>query len=433
MKLFHSVLSMTFAALTIPSLCPAQQNGEATASPALDIRPYGRLQLMGFGQSLTDKISADQRVYLYLKEARFGLLTNDGSTKFDAQVAFGGEDIIVSPTPGISLQLLDFDVDVPLTQSLRLKAGQFKVPYGREGLTNSGYFSFGDRSIQYNAFQLGRDVGIAAYGTSGNLTGTIGMFTGGGRDIPIKYLPEHLGLPMLVLRAGMNNGYDEDIFTVKQTDYNPSRGSAFYVNAMVTKDSRIGHSTVLNVKSSDKSLLIDGNWNPFIGATPLDRGEYWQAGADAAMRGSLTENWLGFGEAELNFGGYKNVYGSLSSVGGRALAGISRKPYEIAVRVAFIKPDSKFAYVSSSHQSYPIVDDKPIYEISLAATYFIQGDRLKLTADLPILLQVPIIADPNSGAYVLTQQPDQVSFLASGATMSRQNVVQGRLQLQYVF
>ncbi len=214
---------------------------------------------------------------------------------------------------------------------------------------------------------------------------------------------------------------------------NPTQGSAFYVNAMYTKDSRIGHSTVLNVKTSDKALLIDGNWNPYIGATPLDRGEYWQAGADAATRGSITENWLAFAEAELNFGGFKNTYGSLSAVGGRMQAGISQRPYEIALRFAFISPDSKFAYVASNHQSFPIVDDKPIYEITIGVTYFIQGDRLKLTADLPILLKVPVLEDPSSGAYVLTQQPDQVSFLASGGTVSRQNVAQGRLQLQYAF
>jgi hypothetical protein len=433
MKMLHRTLSLSFAAAALTLSSPAQQSGSAAGDSSLNIRPYGRMQLMGFGQSLTDNLRADQRMYLYLKEARFGLLANAGDTKFDAQVAFGGEDIVVAPTPGVSLQLLDFDVDMPLSNSLRLKAGQFKVPYGREGLTNSGFLSFGDRSILYNAFVLGRDVGVAAYGSWGNFDGAVGVFTGGGRDIPIRYLPEHLGLPMLVLRAGVNTGYDEDVFTVRQTENNPPLGAALYINAMYTKDSRIGHSTVLNIKSTDKSLLIDGNWNPYIGAEPLDRGEYWQAGTDAATRGVLTEDWLAFGEAELDFGGYKNVYGSLSSAGARLQVGVAQKPYEIALRGAFIKPDSKFAYVSAGDQAYPIVDDKPIYEITLGVTYFIQGDRLKLNADLPILLKMPVMQDQNSGAYILTQQPDQVSFLASGATVSRQNIVQGRLQLQYAF
>jgi len=398
-----------------------------------DITLYGRMQLMGFGQSVTDNVESNNRVYLYLKEARFGITGTEADMKLDIQIAFGGEDVIVAPNPGISLQLLDFSIDAPLISSIRFKAGQFKVPYGREGLTNSGYLSFGDRSIQNNAFVVGRDVGAAVYGTSGSLTGVLGIFTGGGRDIPIKYLPERLGLPMVVLRVGVNNGYDEDILTVKQTDYNLSPGSAFYVNGLYTEDSRIGHSTVLNVKSSDKSLLIDGNWNPFITATPLDRGTLWQVGADAAYRCSLNGTTLAFGEAEVNFGSYKNMYGSLAATGGRLQVGIDQRPYEFAIRYAFIQPDSKFSYVASNHQSYPIVNNQLIHEVTLGASCFLSNNHLKLTADLPILIQVPVINDPVSGAYVLTQQPDQVVYVATGGKIDRQNVVQARVQLQYIF
>jgi hypothetical protein len=390
------------------------------------------MQLMGFGQSVTDNVESNDRAYLYLKQARFGITGTEEDVKLDVQVAFGGEDVIVAPSPGISLQLLDFSIDAPLASSLRFKAGQFKVPYGREGLTNSGYLSFGDRSIQYDAFVVGRDVGAALYGTCGTLTGALGVFTGGGRDIPIKYLPEKLGLPMVVLRAGINNGYDEDIFTVKQTDYNVSTGSAVYVNALYTQDSRIGHSTVLNVKSSDKSFLLDGNWNPFIGASPLDRGTWWQVGGDAAYRSSMSGTYFMFGEAEINFGGFKNMYGSVAASGGRLQIGIDQLPYEVAIRYAFIQPDSKFAYVAATRQSYPIVNDQLIHEVTLGVSYYLKN-HLKLTADLPILIRVPVINDPVSGAYVLTQQPDQVVYVATGGKIDRQNVVQARLQLQYAF
>ena len=433
MKTFQRMIFVFFIIGVSTLRTNAQHNNDTTSESKLEITPYGRLQLLGFGQSLTDHIQADQRVYMYLKEARFGLQGNDDGTKLDIQFAFGGEDIIVAPSPGISLQLLDFSIDVPLSQSLRLKAGQFKVPYGREDMTNTGYLSFGDRSIQYNAFEMGWDVGLATYGTSGDLTAALGIFTGGGRDIPIKYLPEKVGIPLLVLRAGINDGYDEDILTVKQTDYNPSTGSAFYINALYTSDSRIGHSTVLNVKSSDKSLLLDGNWNPFIAASPLDVGQFWQIGADAAVRKILREDLLGFAEAELNYGSYNNKYGSISSAGGRIQFGIHQKPYEIALRYAFISPSSKFAYIGSNQKSYSIVDDKLIHEITLGVTYFLKNDRLKLTLDLPILIQAPVMNDPISGSYVLTQQPDQVTYIASGGKIDRQNIVQGRIQLQYAF
>jgi hypothetical protein len=425
MKIHHTVILL---------LCGlAMESPHVVSQTKPDIALYGRMQLMGFGQSVKDNIESNDRMYLYLKQARFGITGIEDDTKLDIQVAFGGEDVIVAPNPGISLQLLDFSIDIPLGSSTRLKAGQFKVPYGREGMANSGYLSFGDRSIQYNAFVVGRDVGAAVSGSSGTLTGALGVFTGGGRDIPIKYLPEKLGLPMVVVRAGINNGYDEDIFTVKQTNENPSPGSAFFVNALYTKDSRIGHSTVLNVKSSDKSLLLDGNWNPFIAATPLDRGTLWQVGADAAFRCKMNGANLAFGEAEINYGGFSNTYGSLSTTGGRFQIGIDQMPYEIAVRYAFIQPDSRFAYVGSNHQANPIVNNEWIHEVTIGVSYYLKNNHLKITADLPILLQVPVINDPVSGAYVLTQQPDQVIYVASGGKIDRQSVVQGRLQLQYIF
>jgi hypothetical protein len=433
MKSYTRLVSLCFALIFSTLTVKAQSSADSLSGSKLDVRPYGRLQLLGFGQSLNDQVQSDQRAYLYLKEARFGLHGNDEGIKLDLQFAFGGEDIIVAPSPGISLQLLDFSIDLPLSESLRLKAGQFKVPYGREGMTNTGYFSFGDRSIQYNAFVMGWDVGVALYGKTSDFTAALGVFTGGGRDIPIKYLPEKLETPMMVLRVGFNNGYDKDILDVRQSVYQPSPGSAIYLNALYTADSKIGHSTVLNVKASDKSLLLDATWNPYIATAPLNTGQLWQIGADAGIRTSFKEGVLGFAEAELNLAGFDNKYGALSVLGGRILFGVHQKPFEFALRYAFISPTSKFAYTSSTKKTYEILDTKLIHEVTLSATYFIKGDRLKLIADLPILVQAPVMNDPVSGAYVLTQQPDQVSYLASGGKIYRQNIFQGRIQLQYAF
>jgi len=428
-RLLNLFLALTFAALTIK----AQPSVDSLSGSKLSIAPYGRMQLLGFGQSLTDNVQSGQRVYLYLKQARLGFHGNDGDIKMDLQFALGGEEIIVAPSPGISLQLLDFNIDFPILESIRLKAGQFKVPYGREGMTNTGYISFGDRSIQYNAFVLGRDVGLTLYGKSNNLTAALGIFTGGGRDIPIKYLPEKLGIPMIVLRAGFNDGYDKDILDVKQSFYQPSTGAAVYLNAVYTADSKVGHSTVLNVKASDKSLILDPSWNPYIASAPLTTGQFWQIGADAGIRTSLKKDIIGFAEAELNLGGFDNKYGALNIAGGRILLGVSQKSFECALRYAFISPTSKFAYTSSTKKTYTISDTKLINEVTLGASYFIKEDRLKLTVDLPILIQVPVMNDPISGSYVLTQQPSQISYFTSGGKVDRQNIVQGRIQLQYAF
>src|SRR6185503_10108456 len=96
--------------------------------------------------------------------------------------------------------------------------------------------------------------------TRGAMTGTFAVMTGGGRDIPQRYLPEELGTPMLVTRFGYNDGLDKDI----------------YVNALYIKDSSIGHSTVVNAPATDKNLLINGNYNPFIGKAPFSLSTIWQ-------------------------------------------------------------------------------------------------------------------------------------------------------------
>ena len=436
MKRISQILPAVLFTALLSNPGVAQQATENPNPPAKgELKLYGRLQTIAFGQYVNDNFANKVRLYLYLKQARFGVSTYYDDVKFDFQAAFGGEEEIKAPSPGISLSMLDLSADILLCESMHIKVGQFKVPYGREGLTNEGYIQFNDLSIQYLATRVGRDVGVAAYGSSGNFTAAFGVFTGGGRDVPIRYIPQDLGIPMLVVRAGINNGLDEDILTLKQTNYNPKEGFAIYANALYTKDSKIGHSTALNVKTSDKSLLLNSNWNPFINTRPFDKGDFWQAGVDAAFRTSLSEMMFVSGEAEVNYGAYKNTYGNINVLGGRAQAGIYKQPLELAFRYAFIRPSPQFAYVASTGTAYNIVDGKLIHELTLGMTYYIKGDRLKIGIDLPILIGVPVLTEPNLGAYVLTEQPDQTTIIAppTNAKIDRQNVVEARMQLQYGF
>jgi hypothetical protein len=432
MKSVKSVL--VFLAVCTATLYASEGNSDSlNVSTKPELVFYGRVQLMGSAQSVLDKLRSDKRIYLFLKQARLGLTANIDDVILDFQTAFGGEEIVVAPSPGVSLQLLDYSVDFPILESLRLKVGQYKVPYGREGLTNTGYLLFGDRSVQYNAFLLGRDVGVTLYGSSDALTGALGVFTGGGRDVPIRYLPEKFGFPMITLRLGYNEGYDENVLTLRQTNFNSKPGYAAYVNGLYMRDFIIGHSTILNVKSIDKSLLIDPAWNPYIAAIPFSQGVLWQVGGDAAFRNPINDNWWALGEVELNRGGYENGFGAIFLTGGRIQLAVSRKPFDIGIRYAFFKPDKNFAYVANNSQSYTITDDKLVHELTLGVNYYLKNDRLKVTADLPFLFQVPVMDDPVSGAYILTQQQSQVSYISTGGSVVRKNVVQGRLQLQYMF
>ena len=118
-------------------------------------------QVIGFGQQVDDPFTDHNRLYLFMKEARFRTNGRYQDYSFNLEFALGGEESIVAQT-GVSLSLLDLSVNIPIGfNHSYLKVGQFKVPYGRERLTYSGYSQFLERSVQDLGFRVGRDVGLA--------------------------------------------------------------------------------------------------------------------------------------------------------------------------------------------------------------------------------------------------------------------------------
>src|SRR5262249_45611857 len=89
----------------------------------------GRLQLLGFAEHVVDPSRNDGRAYMFLKQARLSLAGEHQGFKLKMQVAFGGEDEIKAPSPGISLALLDLYADVPVKAlgDAHVRVGQFKV------------------------------------------------------------------------------------------------------------------------------------------------------------------------------------------------------------------------------------------------------------------------------------------------------------------
>jgi hypothetical protein len=350
--------------------------------------------------------------------------------RYGVMLAFGGEDEIKAPTPGISLGLLDMYVDVPvkILGNSYVRVGQFRVPYGRERLTESGTLLFADRSIQNLAFRVGRDVGATFHTQAGPLVAGVGIFTGGGRDIPERYLPQTLGTPMVVLRAGVDTGIGEDVFATRDLQAVPDTlQMAFFVNGFYVKDSLVGHSTVFNTKSSEKPLLINGNWNPFVAQAPFTLGRLWQVGADVAARAPVGPGVLS-GEVEGNFGVYQNDYGDIRVAGGRAQVAYQWNPVQVALRYALVLPDERFAVGDA-----PITGKRAIQEVTPAITYSFKGFGAKIVADLPIQLNTPVIFEEAVGSYLLTEQPDQTALLKKGAPISRQNVIEARLLVQASF
>ena len=412
----------------------ATPTGEATSTGKFDVDIHGRLQWLGVAQSVDDDFRNDQRLYLFMKQARVRLGGHYEDTTFDVQWAYGGEEVVTS---NVSLSLLDFSFDTPMPLGTRLKVGQFRVPYGRERMTESGSLGFADRSIQSLGFGWNRDVGVALHATRGSFMGAAGIFTGGGRDVPQRYLPESLGSPMFVARVGYNRGMDEDVFEVRSRNDRPRKKAiAAYVNGLYLKDTLIGHSTVLNVRASDKSLLINPNWNPFIAKAPMKQGEVWQAGGDVAAVAPAGP-WMLTGEVEANYGTYSNEYGRLSLKGGRVQVGASRGRVDLNARYAVLYPDTRMANTFTPTGATPqnvrfITTDTPFREFTPSLTYRYRS-HVTVVADLRFLRDMLLVTENRLGTYVASEQPDQVTLIRPGAGFARGNVVDARLMLQFTF
>ena len=395
----------------------------------------GYLQAIGVAEHVPDLVRDEDRFYLFLKEARIRFDGTIDKVPFEVMLATGGEDI--TPNTNAALGLLDFNFDLPLGEDYDVKIGQFHVPYGRERLTDDSTMSFGERSIENLGFAWNRDYGVALTTTKGNMTGTFAVMTGGGRDIPQRYLPEELGTPMLVTRFGYNDGLDKDIYHVTGRDTAPSAPhKAFYVNALYIKDSSIGHSTVVNVRATDKNLLINGNYNPFIGKAPFSLSTIWQAGADAAYRAPFAGGAINV-EGQVDISHFDNDYGTLRLTGGRVQLGYSRGKVDAGLRLAALRLDKKMAYVANGVANRIVREGGPLKEITPSLTYHLYPN-VSIVADLPYLPDMLVFQENGIGSYVMYEQPDQVTVIKPGTTTGtgrviRANVLQARLMVQLGF
>ena len=406
---------------------------------------FGRMQLLGAAENVPDPTRKNDRVYLFLREARLGARGEFSGYKYEVQTEYGGEETM----PGdAALTLLDMAVDapVPVGENTSIKIGQFRVPYSREGLTDTGYLPFSDRSIQSMGFLMGRDYGVAVQSYEGPFAGTFGVFSGGGADLPAHFIPEALGVPLLVARAGYNDGVDADIYHVSATDLNIRRvEKAAYVNALFEKDSSVGHSTILNTKYADQDLLASPSWNPYLpmngsgtyppGPQGFRAGDLYQVGADAVYRLPLAPGRALDFESEVNWGGYQNQFGILHEASGRLQAGLLLRPLEVDLRYVALLPDKNMGATDSSG-GLVTMGAKPIHQIDPGVTWYLKGQNVKVTADAPVYLGMPVIVEPYTGSYVLSDFPNEINasnLVNPGWTLSRRTVTEARLLLQFQF
>jgi phosphate-selective porin OprO and OprP len=81
----------------------------------------------------------------------------------------------------------DLNYDLRGDKSVQIKAGQFRIPFGRQELTSSMSQQFTDRAIASGEFAKGRDLGVQLWGEvlDHKLEYRFGVFNGGGYGVAI--------------------------------------------------------------------------------------------------------------------------------------------------------------------------------------------------------------------------------------------------------
>lgn len=440
----------------------------------------GSFQLLGNVQGLNDPYKDDVRSYMFLKTAR---LTTGGEyegVKFRVELALGGEEQIKGDYSGsvlnASMSLLDAYADAPLLFGSRFRFGQMLVPFGRERLVYERDSQFVGRSINNLATTLGRDVGGTLYGNLGVFAYAFGLYAGGGRDVPERYIPAKLGTPMLVAKVGINNGADDDILTVNQGGVSTDKLTyGVYLSGMYQKDSLVGHSTVDQVRMTEYSLIMSPTWNPYLsqkGGGVYGQGDLMQFAIDAIVRVPVSGMTVAT-ELEANVANFSNEFGTMTVPGGRAQMSLLVDQFEVAARYSMIAlgnagfgyngsynaATSSYTAGSSNATIYRFLSDdrrqgsnsgnllmNQIQEIGMTVSYYFKN-RVKAMVEVS-LSDVPVVSENNSadttrvGAYSLLQQPEQSKLIAANGTVSgvnvgsevtRQLVKDLRIMLQYRF
>lgn len=388
----------------------------------------GRFQLYGVGQRVNDPVKPNERAFLFLKQARIMTYGEFEEYKYYAEWAMGGEEAVKNLNS--SMSLLDFRADIPVMNSVYLRAGQFKAPFGRESLTDDGSQNFTERSINNLSAMLGRDVGMAVVLEQKGYMGTFGIFTGGGRDNPERYLPEELGVPLIAARFGYDSeGNDPYNYKNNQVATKSPDAFAAFLNLAYMEDTRVGHSSVLNVKASDRSLLLNPNWNPYIAQTPYSRSHVLQGSIDVQKTftmGSLPSS----AELELTHGEFANDFGTLQ-VNGARVSGVAAygNDFELGLRYAAVYPTNDF-----KNGGRQITGSDPFQEITASINYFHRRFS-RFTFEAVFHLNTPVIIEPGVGSYVLVEQPDQASLVKAPTNgyVERQFVPAGKFMYQLTF
>jgi hypothetical protein len=261
-----------------------------------------------------------------------------------------------------SSRMLDFRFTAKALDGLRLRVGQWKIPYNRERVDSSGKQQFAERSIVNDPFTLDRQQGLALFGrlwkgTTADSWYNVGVFSATGRG---------------------GSGSVEDPMWLGRWQWNfLGRDLPFSQSDVGYRDRPAGTLSVAGATWRGPFTAFSsagGGELPGFEQGDPDRYEVGQAMVETAFqyRGfSLQQeyHWKTVDDTEEGTtteleGGYLQLGLFLHSL----VPGIP-KPLEVAARYARVDPD-----ISA-------VDDLR-EELTLAFNWFFHGHRNKLTLDL---------------------------------------------------
>lgn len=186
--------------------------------------------------------------------------------------------------PDTANPLEDANVNYDFTggkKSFMLKAGQFKVPFGRQELTSSGSQQFVDRSAVSNTFARGRDIGLQAWGTplGGKIDWRVGLFNGNGRTVSSNDNDKYQYNARLAFQPFGDVKYSE-------SDFESSDRPLFAIAANYESNDRSGATTNVDVDREILGYDVAFKFKGFsLFAEYFDASDDPETGADRDLEG----------------------------------------------------------------------------------------------------------------------------------------------------
>lgn len=154
-------------------------------------------------------------------------------------------------TAGDSVTLEDFYMDYRASDFMKIRGGQYKVPFNRQELTSSGNLQFVDRAITNEEFNLNRDQGLMLHSPVfqhyGEYAG--GIFNGNGRNKKSNENTGHLIVGRFALFPfGKFNMYTEsDIENTKSPGAGIGVSGAYNIRVPFTQNDETFFKDVFSV------------------------------------------------------------------------------------------------------------------------------------------------------------------------------------------